>query len=85
MSGINLWFEHVIDAYLAACAEGRDWREACAAAERTAGPRRVLTQKALKIKGLSFSRQHVSRKVRDGTFPAPFKLPDALATGDAEG
>jgi len=22
----NYWFEHTIDAYLRACAEGRDWR-----------------------------------------------------------
>jgi hypothetical protein len=73
----NFWFEHTIDAYLEACARGDDWRKACAAAEaNTAKPRRVLTQKSLKAKGLSYSRQHLARKVAAGTFPAPFKLPE---------
>jgi len=46
----NFWWEHVVDAYLQACAEGRDWKEAVAKAEREIGnsPRRVLTSKALK-------------------------------------
>jgi hypothetical protein len=80
---VNLWFEHVVDAYLQACAEGRDWREAIAAAERAAAnkPRRVLTQKGLRSKGLPYSRQHLGRKIQAGTFPAPFKLPDSFSEG----
>jgi hypothetical protein len=76
--GVNLWFEHIVDAYLKACAEGRDWREACAAAERNIGdkPRRVLTQKVLSEKGIGYTRQHLVRRVADGNFPAPFQLPD---------
>jgi hypothetical protein len=77
MSTINFWFAHVIDAYLEACAKGEDWRKAVAAAEQKIGdkPRTVLTQKDLKvIKGIGYSRQHVRRKVDDGTFPPPFKL-----------
>jgi hypothetical protein len=73
---LNLWFEHVIDAYLTACAEGRDWREACAAAEQSAGnaPRKVLTAKDLKVKkGLRYSRQHLAKKVKGGGFPKPFQ------------
>ena len=70
---LNLWFEHVIDAYLQARAEGRDWREACAAAERVPGPRRVLTQQDLKTKkGLTYTRQHLAKKVK-GAFPKPFQ------------
>jgi hypothetical protein len=71
----NLWQEHIIDAYLAACAEGRDWREACAAAEAAHGtrPRTALTQKDLKDKkGIPYSRQHLDRKVKGGAFPPPF-------------
>lgn len=77
---INHWFEHVIDSYLAAVAEGRDWREAVAAAEAALGnaPRRLLTHKGLRQKGLDYSRQHIGRKVQDGTFPPPFKLSDAI-------
>jgi hypothetical protein len=77
----NFWFEHTLDAYLQACAEGRDWREAVAEAERTIGdaPRRVLTQKAFKAKGLTYSRQHIDRKVREKTFPPPFQLPDNIS------
>ena len=75
---VNLWFEHTIDAYLLACAQGRDWREAIAEADKAAGARRVLTQKGLKSKGVPYSRQHINRKVQAGPFPAPFKLPDAL-------
>jgi hypothetical protein len=81
MSSINFWFEDVIDAYLEACAEGVDWRDACAAAQANArGPRRVLTQKGLKAKGLSYSRQHTRRMINGGTFPPPFRLPES---GDA--
>jgi hypothetical protein len=78
--GVNLWFEDIVDAYLEACAEGRDWREACAAAEQAAAnrPRRVLTQKGLRSKGLEYTRQHIAKKVRSGTFPPPFQLPDSL-------
>jgi hypothetical protein len=75
----NLWFEDVIDHYLAALAEGRDWREAIAAAQVQVNasdtPRRVLTQKALKAKGIPYSRQHLSDLVNKGIFPAPFRLP----------
>lgn len=74
---LNFWFNHIIDAYLEACARGADWHEAVADAERGIGnrPRVVLTQKDLKTKkGLTFSRQHIRRKIDDGTFPPPFKL-----------
>jgi hypothetical protein len=73
----NLWFEHVIDSYLAACAAGRDWREACAEAEATHGtrPRTALTQRDLKVKkGIPYSRQHLDRKRKAGTFPPPFNV-----------
>jgi hypothetical protein len=72
----NLWFEHIIDAYLLACAEGRDWQEAVAEAERTIGdrPRRVLTRVDLREKkGIPFSRQYLAEKVRERTFPKPFQ------------
>jgi hypothetical protein len=73
---VNYWFEHILDAYLTAVAQGRDWRAACAEAERTnKGPVRVLTQADLPSKGIHYSRQHIRRKIDDGTFPAPFKLP----------
>ena len=74
---LNFWFEHVIDAYLRACAAGVDWKAACAEAERThTGPVRVLTREDLAVvKGISFGRQHIDRKVRDGTFPRPFQTP----------
>jgi hypothetical protein len=73
----NLWFEHVVDAFVKACAEGRDWREACTEAERAlgAGPRRVLTRKGLEAKGLPYSRQHIARLVAHGSFPPPFRIP----------
>ena len=73
----NLWLEHIIDAYLDACAQGRDWREACAAAEQAlgAGARRALTQKDLKDrKGIPYSRQHLDRKMKAGSFPLPFNV-----------
>jgi hypothetical protein len=47
---LNLWFEHVIDAYLQARAEGRDWREACAAAEPAPGPSASLRSEISKHK-----------------------------------
>jgi predicted anti-sigma-YlaC factor YlaD len=73
----NFWFEHVVDAFLQACAEGRDWKQAVAEAERAEldAPRRVLTQKDLKAKGVRYSRQHVAKRVARGTFPRPFQLP----------
>lgn len=37
--------------------------------------RRVLVIEAFSVKGLPYSRQHIDRKIRAGTFPAPFKLP----------
>ena len=73
---INLWFEHTVDAYLRACAEGRDWRLECAAAEQAIGnqPRRVLTQHDLRArKGIAYSRQHLAKKVKGGGFPKPFQ------------
>jgi hypothetical protein len=73
---LNFWFEHVIEAYLQACASGHDWREAVAEAEQATSPRRVLTRKALQAKGIAYSRQHLTRKVANGTFPPPFQLPD---------
>jgi predicted DNA-binding transcriptional regulator AlpA len=80
---INYWLEHVVDAYLVAVAEGRDWQSACAEAERAnKGPIRVLSQADLAQKGIPYSRQHVNRRVRDGTFPPPFKLP-ALISEDS--
>ena len=74
---VNFWFEHEIDAYLEAVAAGCNGAEACAVAERAEchAPRRILTQKDLKAKGLNLSRQHVAKKVRGGTFPRPFQLP----------
>lgn len=79
---VNFWFEHVIDAYLVACAEGRDWREAvAAAAENTSAkaPCAVLTQQDLKFKkGLKYSRQHIGRLVKDARFPPPFQLPASV-------
>jgi hypothetical protein len=74
----NLWFEHVIDAYLRACAEGRDWEEACREAEHAvgSGPLRVLTGEDLQTKkGIPYCRQHIDRKVRGRTFPRPFQAP----------
>jgi hypothetical protein len=81
---VNLWFEHVIDAYLQACASGCDWREAVAEADKAIaianGPRRVLTQKDLRpIKGIQYCRQRLSTKVKDGSFPSPFQLPSIPA------
>jgi hypothetical protein len=76
---LNLWFEHQIDAYLTASAQGRDWREAVAEADKAIGsaPRRVLTQKELKArKGIHFSRQRLNKKVKDGSFLPPFHLPN---------
>jgi predicted DNA-binding transcriptional regulator AlpA len=77
---LNFWFEHIIDAYLRACAEGRPWREACATAEANTNSDevRILTQKDLKAKGIPYSRQHIGRKVNDGTFPRPFQTPTKL-------
>jgi hypothetical protein len=77
---INFWFEHILDAYLAAVADGRDWHDAVAEAERThKGSRRVLTQGDLRTKGIRYSRQHTKRRVDKGTFPAPFQLPSEAA------
>jgi hypothetical protein len=84
---VNLWFEHVIDAYLDACAQGRDWRAAVAVAEKAAGdaPRRVLTQQDLKLqKGLRYSRQHLAKKVRGGAFPPPFQADPNWARSPTE-
>jgi len=82
---LNLWFEHVIDAYLRARAEGRDWREACAAAEPAPSPLRVLTQQDLKTKkGLTHTRQHLAKKVKGGAFPKPFQPDSNWARSPAE-
>jgi predicted anti-sigma-YlaC factor YlaD len=74
----NLWLEFVVDAYLQACADGRNWEEAVAEAERAIGnaPRRVLTREDLQTKkGIPYCRQYLSKKVREGTFPRPFQTP----------
>lgn len=75
---VNFWFEHVVDAYLKAVAQGRDWRSACADAEQAKKnqPVRVLTHKGLRAKGITYSRQHIARRVAGKTFPKPFNLPD---------
>jgi hypothetical protein len=79
--GVNFWFEDVIDAYLRACSEGRDWQADCVAkAEVDDKPRRVLTRKALKSKGITYSRQHIARLIRRGAFPRPFQLPNNAAS-----
>jgi hypothetical protein len=80
---VNFWLEVVVDAYLLACAQGRDWRPACAAAEQAVedsdDPLRILTREDLKTrKGLAYSRQHLHRLVRGGAFPAPFKRADSI-------
>jgi hypothetical protein len=77
---INYWFAHVVDAYLLACAEGRTQQEAVAAAEAAPAPDglRVLTQKDLRSRGISYSRQHVTRLVAAGNFPRPFSMPTKL-------
>jgi hypothetical protein len=76
---INLWFADQIDAYLQACADGIDWQKACAEAETRARangkPRQALTQKALRVKGIPYSRQHIAKLLRKGLFPRPFQLP----------
>jgi hypothetical protein len=34
-------------------------------------PLRVLLQRDFEDKGISWSRQHIARKIKDGTFPPP--------------
>jgi hypothetical protein len=60
--------------------QGRDWKSACADAERAnkSKPLRVLTHKDLRSKGIGYSRQHIARRVAANTFPAPFNLPDEV-------
>jgi hypothetical protein len=72
---VNFWLESVIQAYLSALAEGRDWRAAVNAAKASKEPCRVLTQKDLQAKGIKYSRQHLTKLLRKGTFPRPFQLP----------
>jgi predicted DNA-binding transcriptional regulator AlpA len=88
MMSINFWLESVIDAFVKACAEGRDWRpdcEAAAAAINSDTPVRVLKQKDLgPVKGLDYSRQHIARLVDEKRFPKPFQLPTSLER-DPEG
>jgi hypothetical protein len=72
---VNFWFEHVIDAYLDAVAKGEDWRLAVNAAQASKGPRRLLTQKDLKAKGVKYSRQHLTKLLRKRVFPQPFQIP----------
>jgi predicted DNA-binding transcriptional regulator AlpA len=79
----NLWFEHIVDAYLAACAARVDWVAACAAAEQAHGarPRTLLTQPDLKHKkGIPYSRQHIDRKIKAGAFPPPFNMQPGYAS-----
>jgi hypothetical protein len=76
---VNFWLECVIDAFLRACAEGRNWQEECAVAEQAArnAPLVILTQEDLKTKkGIAYSRQHLHRRVKRNTFPPPFKFPE---------
>jgi hypothetical protein len=83
---VNFWFEHVIDAYLMAVAQGLDWRAACAHAEQANKnrPIRVLTHKDLRTKkGITYTRQHLARRVKAKTFFEPFNLPDGQKQGDA--
>ena len=83
MSSLNFWFDHIIDAYLEACAKGENWQAACAEAEKRQGdrPRRVLTQRALKTeKGIDYTRQHITRIVEAKAFPPPFKLAETGGT-----
>ena len=77
MSSVNFWLESVVDAYILACAQGHDRRAAVAEAERAAGcgSQRILTRKDLAARGLRFSRQHLHRRIKEGTFPAGFQLP----------
>ena len=37
---------------------------------------KVLSQRDLQTKGITWSREHVRRKVKTGEFPPPFKLTD---------
>ena len=79
--GVNYWFSHVIDTYLLTVATGGDWKAACEAAMQAppnGEPLVVLTQPMLgPKKGITYSRQHLTKKIRNGTFPRPFKLPAA--------
>ena len=78
---VNYWFEHVIDRFLQACAEGRSAQEAVAEAEAAPRPTelRVLTQPDLRPrKGIRYSRQHLARLVDAEIFPRPFQLPTTL-------
>jgi hypothetical protein len=84
---INYWFEHVIDCFLRACAEGRSAEDAVAQAAVAPTPNelRVLTQPDLRPKkGIKYSRQHLTRLVDAGIFPRPFHLPTKLDR-DAKG
>jgi len=73
--GVNFWFENTIDAYLSAVARGEDWRPAVNEAQISKEPRRLLTQKDLRAKGIKYTRQHLTKLLRKGTFPRPFQLP----------
>jgi len=73
--GMNFWFENVIDAYLDAVASGQDWKQAVNKAKSSREPRRLLTQKDLRAKGVTYTRQHLTKLLRKGTFPRPFQLP----------
>jgi hypothetical protein len=73
--GVNFWFENVVDAYLDAVAKGEDWRPAVNEALTSKEPRRLLTQKDLRAKGVKYSRQHLTKLLRKRTFPQPFQFP----------
>src|SRR5262249_54986468 len=75
---VNFWFEHIIDAYLKAVAQGGDWRSACADAEQATKnqPVRVLTHKGRRAKATNYARQPTAGGVAGKTFPKPFNLPD---------
>jgi hypothetical protein len=84
---INYWFNHTIDCFLEACAEGRSAQEAVTAAEAATatGELRVLTQPDLRAKGIKYSRQHLTRLIDAGLFPRPFHMPTALPERDDKG
>ena len=73
----NLWLEFVIDAYLQACADGRDWKAAVAEAEHAGDiPLRVLTREDLKEKkGIPYSRQSSRKKFASARFRGHSKRP----------
>jgi hypothetical protein len=80
MARTNFWFEHALDAYLVALAEGLGEHAAKAAyaaalARANDAPRRLLKQTDLRSKGITYSRQHLTKLLKKGAFPRPLQLP----------